>query len=91
MSRSLLKVKVIPKASQNQLVGWEGDRLKVRLRALPEKGAANKELIAFVAKQLKVAKSLIRISSGSTSRLKTLEVSNMPQEMLDETLRNLLL
>ena len=67
-----LKIKVTPKASKNELVGWEGDRLKIRLKAVPEKGEANDVLIAFLAEEFKWPKSKIFIVSGKTSRLKRL-------------------
>ncbi len=69
---NLLHVKVIPKASRSEIVGWEGEVLKVRLKAVPEKGEANEELIRFLSRELKIAKSLITIVRGHTSREKTL-------------------
>ncbi|NGX60671.1 MAG: hypothetical protein K940chlam9_00138 [Chlamydiae bacterium] len=43
----LLKVKVIPNARQTQVVGWENDHLKVKVTAPPEKGEANRAVIAL--------------------------------------------
>ena len=39
------------------MVGLHGDRLKVRLAAVPEKGAANRELIAFLARALNLPRN----------------------------------
>jgi len=69
-----IAVKVIPKASKNEIVGWEGDTLKVRLTAAPEKGKANEALIALLAKEYGVAKSQITILKGETSRNKLVEI-----------------
>ena len=69
-----LHVKVTPKASKNEIIGWEGDQLKVRLTAAPEKGKANHSLIALLSKTLKIAKSRIHILKGETSRLKIVEI-----------------
>lgn len=69
-----IKVKVIPKASRSEIVGWEGDALKIRLKAVPEKGEANEELIRFLSRELKIAKSLITIVRGHTSREKTVHL-----------------
>jgi hypothetical protein len=65
-----LLVKVIPKASRSEIVGWEAHLLKVRLAAVPEKGQANAELIKYLAKLLGIAKSRIELLSGETARQK---------------------
>ncbi|MES2121419.1 MAG: DUF167 domain-containing protein [Chlamydiota bacterium] len=70
----ILTVKVTPNASKNQIVGWEGDYLRLRIRGVPEKGQVNKELIAFLAEQLGIAKSKIELISGHTSRIKRLKI-----------------
>lgn len=49
-------------------------RPKIRLNAPPVDGAANDELVKFVAKTLKLPKSSVKIISGHASRLKTLEI-----------------
>jgi uncharacterized protein (TIGR00251 family) len=71
---------VVPRASRSEVVGEHEDRLKVRLKAPPVDGAANKELISFLAKLLTVPKSSLRIVSGETGRRKTLEVSGIDVE-----------
>lgn len=69
-----LTVQVIPKASRTELVSWDGQILKIRLNAVPEKGKANKELISFLSKTFKVSKSSIELIRGETSKLKTFEI-----------------
>ncbi len=73
----LLRVKVTPKARSNSIVGWEGDRLKIRLAANPEKGEANDKLIEFLAEVLGIRPSAITIIRGHTSRLKDLEIEGI--------------
>lgn len=48
--------------------------VKIRLAAPPVDGAANAELIAFVAERLAVPKSRVHLIAGETSRRKTLTV-----------------
>lgn len=71
-----LWVKIIPKASTTSIVGWEGDLLKIRVKAVPEKGQANQELIDYLAKYLKIAKSKIKIIYGLTSRKKRIFIED---------------
>lgn len=82
----VVKVKVIPKASRSAIVGWENDELKIRLAAVPEKGAANTELIRFLAALLGIAKSNIRLIQGETARHKRLCILGVTLETLTKTL-----
>jgi hypothetical protein len=75
----ILQVKITPNASKNEVIGWEGDLLRLRIRGVPEKGRVNEELIAFLAKHLKIAKSQIEIVSGHTSRLKRLRIEGISE------------
>jgi uncharacterized protein YggU (UPF0235/DUF167 family) len=58
-----------------------GDRLKIRLAAPPEKGEANRELIAFLARELKLPKSSIKLTLGFQSRAKVVEVLGLDPEL----------
>ncbi len=77
--KQTITVKLTPGAKQNKVIGWEedlfGDRtLKVQVTAIPEKGKANKALIALLSKHWKVPKSSITIIRGETNRIKILEI-----------------
>lgn len=74
MEKQVITVKVVPKAGKSEVVGYEGENLKVRLNAVPEKGEANKELIKVLAKHFNVAKSEVKILRGEHSRVKLIEV-----------------
>jgi uncharacterized protein (TIGR00251 family) len=69
-----LHLKVVPKASRDRVVGWVGDRLKIQVTAAPERGKANDAVIDVLAAALGVARSQVRIVTGETSPLKTVEV-----------------
>jgi uncharacterized protein len=73
----LFMVKIVPKSSKNEIIGWEGDILKIKLRAVPEKGKANEALIAFLADKLGTSKASITIISGHTASLKRISLSNI--------------
>ena len=82
----ILSVKVVPNASKNAIVGIENDELKVRLNAAPEKGEANEELIAYLAKTWKLPKSSLSIHSGKTSRHKKILIRGLELEQLTQML-----
>jgi len=59
-----------------------GDALKIRLAAPPVDGAANEELVAFVARKLGIAKSHVRIAGGATHRRKLVQIEGMEQQLV---------
>lgn len=75
-----------PGAKQTQVCGRHDGRIKIQLKAAPVEGAANKALIDFLAKQLKVPKAAIRIESGELSRLKRVNVEGVNPEDLEKML-----
>ncbi len=70
-----LKVRVIPNASRDEVVGLVDDVLKVKLQAVPEGGRANKSLCALLARHFGCRPREIRILSGEKSRLKVVELT----------------
>jgi uncharacterized protein (TIGR00251 family) len=69
-----LSIKVIPRASKDEIVGEGPGELKVRLKAPPVDGAANEALVRFMSGKLKVPKSSIELVSGHTSRHKVIRI-----------------
>ena len=63
-----VRVHVQPRASRSEVVGLHGDALKVRLRAPPVDGAANDELLRFMAESLGIRRENVTLVSGATSR-----------------------
>ena len=76
----MLPIKAIPNASRSEVSGWEQDALKIKLQAVPEDGKANKELLRFLSKTLKIAKSDIALDSGEKSRHKRLIISGITRK-----------
>lgn len=81
-----INVYVQPRASKTAVVGMHDGCIKIRLAAPPVDGAANAALIEFVAEQVAVAKSRVRITAGLTSRRKTVEVDGVSATQLAEAL-----
>ena len=65
-----LSIKVKPRASKSVIKGLQGDFLKIDIKAPPVDGQANKELIRFLSKKLKISKQDIEIKSGKSSKEK---------------------
>ena len=73
-----LKVHAVPRAAKSALAGVHGDALKIKLAAPPADGAANAELLAFLAKRLGLPKSRVALLSGHTSREKAVLLDGLP-------------
>jgi hypothetical protein len=71
----VLKVKVKPGSPVNRIRGEQGKVLKIDIKARPEKGKANKELVRFLAQQFRVDKNNVKILGGKTGSFKTVRVS----------------
>jgi uncharacterized protein (TIGR00251 family) len=74
-----LHIRVSPNAKQSAVLGWEahpiyGRVLRLRIAAPPIDGAANKAVIALLAKELRCPQSQLAIDKGSSSREKTVIV-----------------
>lgn len=66
----ILPVKVTPKSSQECIVGWQESYLRIKVRAAPEKGQANRAVIRLLSKMLEVPQAHIILIRGETSRKK---------------------
>lgn len=82
----LLAVRLTPNGGRDAFDGVEvaADglaHLKARVTAVPEKGKANKALVALLSKALKVPKSSISVVSGETSRQKILRIEGDPEDL----------
>ena len=79
----VLQVRVTPNASADRIEGVEirddgAAVLRLRVRAVPDKGKANAAVAVLLGKALGIPKSAITLASGETSRLKTLRLSGDP-------------
>jgi uncharacterized protein (TIGR00251 family) len=70
----ILTVKVTPNSSRNALAIDQADRLTVKLTAPAVEGKANKGLLKFIGKKLRVPPSTVKIIRGQSSREKILFV-----------------
>ncbi len=68
-----LAVRVTPKASADRIVVEDG-AVRVYVAAPPDKGKANKAVIALVARALELPKSAVELVCGETGREKLLRI-----------------
>ena len=77
-----LSLKVVPGSSRDEIVGWLGDSLKVKVKAPPEKGRANEAVVVLLAERLGIDASSIAVVSGHSSPAKVVEVDGMDVEAI---------
>lgn len=79
----IIKLKISPNASKNEIIKNDSE-IKIKITAQPVENKANKALIEFLSKQLKIAKSNIEIIKGETSKEKTLLFKNISSDKMVE-------
>ncbi len=71
---AIFSIKAVPNSSKNLVSGLLDESLKIKIKAPAVEGAANKELVKFLSKMFKVAKSDITFVNGATSKRKLIKV-----------------
>ena len=84
--RRAIDLHIQPRASKTEVVGRHGDAIRIRVKAPPAEGAANDELIRFLAKRFKVARASVRLVSGAAGRHKQVEVADLSAEEVARSL-----
>lgn len=78
-----VRLKIIPNSSRNEII-FDEDNLKIKITAQPVENKANKALVEFLSKKLKIAKSNIQIIRGELNKEKTLLVQGIDEERFKE-------
>jgi uncharacterized protein len=65
---TVIRLRVKPRAGRDGVVGFHGGALRVSVNSAPEKGKANRAVLAVVAEALGLAPSQLRLLSGETSQ-----------------------
>ncbi len=81
--KCFLQVTIVPDSAKNECVGIYGipERLKIKIKAVPEDGKANEMLIYFLAEFFKIKKANIEIFRGHTSKKKDLFVDESYEKL----------
>ena len=82
-----IRVRLTPRSSQDAIGAFDADGvLHVRVTAPPVDGKANDALIRLMARTLGVSQSRVRIASGASARVKTMEVDGRSDEAIRSAL-----
>jgi uncharacterized protein (TIGR00251 family) len=73
----IVALHVVPRARATAVAGPHGDAVKIRVAAPPADGAANAELVRFLAAQLNVPAARVTIVGGASGRRKTVAVDGV--------------
>ncbi|MBW4460311.1 MAG: DUF167 domain-containing protein [Nodosilinea sp. WJT8-NPBG4] len=71
---TVLTVRVKPNAKQQKAICLDGGSWLLHLKAPPQDGKANQELVALLAQTLGISKTQVHIKLGHTARIKRVEV-----------------
>ena len=77
-----IRVRVQPRASRTGIVGITDDAIKLRVMSPPVEGEANKAVIVYFSKLLKVPKGSVSVVAGQRSRDKRIKVETHDAERL---------
>ena len=81
-----LTLHIQPRASTTEVAGIHGDALKLRIASPPVDGAANDEIVRFLAEQLGVPRRQVTIISGATGRRKTVAIAGVDRDAASRAL-----
>jgi len=74
-----LTIQTTPNAPRSEIVGWLGERLKVKVKAPAVEGKANLELVRFLAEYFGVRPNAVTLLRGDTARIKTVRIEGVEE------------
>lgn len=77
MDTCTLELKTIPNAPRDEIVGWLGSALKVKVHAPALEGRANDALLEFLADRLAVPRRSVTLLRGDKSRHKVVRIDGL--------------
>ncbi len=87
---TLIRIQAVPRASKTEIVDIHQDRCRIRVKAPPVDGEANKELIAALAKIFKITKKMVILESGQRGKQKCFLLSGLTEDKTGEILAEVL-
>jgi uncharacterized protein (TIGR00251 family) len=83
----VVALRVTPNAARDTIEGIEtrpgaGPQLRIRVRAVPDKGKANRAVIALLAEAWDLPPGTLTIVTGETARDKVMHVAGPPDRLI---------
>ncbi|MGZ8397922.1 MAG: DUF167 domain-containing protein [Gemmatimonadales bacterium] len=76
----LVRFRVQPRASRDEIVGLHGEAVRIRLTAPPVDDSANDALVRFIAELLCLPRPAVRLVAGRSSRSKVVAITGATLE-----------
>ena len=86
MTEAVLTLHVQPGAKRTEVAGRHGDAIRIRVAAPPMDGAANAELVRYLADLFDLPRRAVRIEAGTGSRRKIVPVDGLTRAAAEERL-----
>jgi hypothetical protein len=85
----LVKLRVQPRASRDEIVGWQDGTLRVRVTAPPVEGEANRAVARLLARALGLAPSAVLVARGERGRDKLVKITGLGEDDVRSRLASL--
>ena len=74
-----LKLRIVPNAKRNEVVGEHGEAVKIKVAAPALEGKANEALLEFLAEKLRLHRRDVALITGEKSRDKRIEIATLDE------------
>lgn len=81
-----LRIKAVPGAKRDAIVGVLGDRLKVRVSAPPEDGRANRAICELIERTIGVKSARVELIVGASSAEKVVCIRHVDEATIRRSL-----
>lgn len=73
----VVSIRLVPNSSNDLILGYTDDYLKIKITAPPIENKANKQLIQFLSKFFGIPKTKVTFVYGEKSKIKRILLNNM--------------
>jgi uncharacterized protein (TIGR00251 family) len=87
---ALLRIKVVPGARQDRIMGRLGDAIKIRTSAPPEGGRANDRVMRLIATALNIPHTHLKLLRGHANPNKVLQIDGLTQAQVNKWVESII-